>query len=195
MSTEIKRRYSLEEYLELERTSEEKYEYFNGEVFGMSGVSPNHAQIEINLITLLNNRLRERGCRVYPANVRVKVPSLPPYRYPDVSVLCDKPVYEEIGGVEALTNPTLIIEVLSSTTEAFDRGDKFSHYKSIPSFREYLLVAQHRLYITHYVKTTNKKWEQEEATEVAASLHLPTIDCTLALSEVYRDVEFSRDLR
>ena len=191
MSINIKRRYSLEEYFELERTSEEKYEYFIGEVFCMSGVSPNHAQIESNLITLLNNNLRERGCRVYPANVRVKVPSLPPYRYPDVSVLCDMPVYEEIGGVEALTNPTLIIEVLSSTTEAFDRGDKFTHHKSIPSFREYLLVAQHRPHVTHYVKLTHGKWEQEEANEIAASLYLPTIDCTLALSEVYRDVEFN----
>lgn len=195
MSVQIKPRYTLEEYFALELSAQERYEYFNGEVFCMSGVSPNHAQIESNLITALNNELRARGCRVFPANIRIKVPAAPPYRYPDLAVVCDQPVYEEIGGIQALTNPILLVEVLSPSTEGYDRGDKFTYYKSIPTFREYLLVAQHRPHVAHYVKVTNEKWEQEEANDLAARLSLPTIDCSLALSEVYRDVEFSQDLR
>ena len=190
MSTQAKRLYSLEEYFELELTSEERWEYFNGEVFCMSGVSRNHGELEINLITTLDTKLRERGCHVYPANIRVKVPIAPPYRYPDLAVLCDVPIFERIGGVDALTNPTVIIEILSPSTEAYDRGDKFTYYKSIPSFREYLLVAQHRAHITHYVRQAGEKWEYEEVNDLNASILLPSLDCTLALSEVYRNVEF-----
>ncbi len=195
MSSQPKHLYSLEEYFALELESEEKYEYFNGEVFCMSGVSPNYAQIESNLNLALRLALRERNCRVFPANLRIKVPAAPPYRYPDLTVLCETPVYEEIGGIETLINPALIIEVLSPSTEAFDRGDKFTYYKSVPSFGEYLLVAQHRPHVTHYVKQTGGKWEYEEANDTAADLYLPSVDCTLALDEVYRDVEFNPDMR
>jgi len=195
MSLQLKQRYSLEEYFALELASEEKYEYFNGDVFCMSGVSPNHSQIEGNLVTVLNNTLRKRGCRVFTSNLRIKVPAAPPYRYPDLTVLCDKPVYEEIGGIDALINPTLMIEVLSTSTEAFDRGDKFTYYKSIPGFREYLLIAQHRPHVTHYVKQSGGKWEYEEANDPTAELYLPSVDCTLSLGEVYLDVEFSTDVQ
>ncbi len=192
MSVQIKPHYTLEEYFELERVSEERYEYFNGEAFCMSGVSPNHAQIESNLITALNTKLRDRGCRVFPANLRIKVPAAPPYRYPDMVVLCDKPVYEKIGGIETLTNPTLIVEVLSPSTEAYDRGDKFSYYKSISGFQEYLLVAQHRPHVTQFVKQTAAFWRQTEVNNLDSSLHLPSVDCVLDLNEIYRDVEFDQ---
>jgi Uma2 family endonuclease len=193
MSVQVKPRYTLEEYFALELASEERYEYFNGEVFCMSGVSPNHAQIESNLITSLNNELRARGCRVFPANIRIKVPAAPPYRYPDLAVVCEKPSYEKIGGIEALTNPVLLVEVLSPSTEAYDRGDKFTYYKSIPSFREYLLVAQHRPHITHYIKQTDGKWDYEESNDLTSNLDLLSVDCALALSEVYVGVEFGQE--
>src|SRR5437764_13566178 len=109
MSVEAKPHYTLEEYFALELASEERYEYFNGEVFCMSGVSPNHAQIESNLNLALRLALRERGCRVFPANIRIKVPAAPPYRYPDLAVVCEKPIYEKIGGIDALTNPVLLV--------------------------------------------------------------------------------------
>ncbi|HEX8847646.1 MAG TPA: Uma2 family endonuclease [Pyrinomonadaceae bacterium] len=195
MSVRVKPHYTLKEYFELELASEERYEYFKGEVFCMSGVSPNHAQIESNLITTLNNGLRERGCRVFPANIRIKVPAAPPYRYPDLAVVCDKPIYEEIGGIQALINPALLIEVLSPSTEAYDRGDKFTFYKSIPSFREYLLVAQHRPHITHYIKQAVDRWDYEETNDLTSNLQLPSVGCTLALSEVYLGVEFSQELQ
>lgn len=190
MSVQVKPRYTLEEYFELERTSEERWEYFNGEVFCMSGVSPNHSRIERNAIIALSIKLGSRSCEVFTADMRIKVPAAPPYRYADLSVLCDEPVFEKIGGVEALTNPVIIVEILSASTEAYDRGDKFTNYKSITSLREYLLVAQHRPHITHYLRQAGEKWEYEEVNNLSAIISLPSLDCTLALSEVYRNVEF-----
>ncbi|MCP9494824.1 MAG: Uma2 family endonuclease [Pyrinomonadaceae bacterium MAG19_C2-C3] len=191
MSSQPKYRYTLEEYFELERASEVKYEYFNGEVFAMSGASPEHEAVFGNVFTSLRNQLRGRSCSVFSSNLRVKVPAAPPYRYPDLTALCAQPEYEVIGGIRALTNPTLIVEVLSSSTEGYDRGDKFIAYKSIPSLGEYLLIAQHRPHVTHYVKQPDGKWSYEDANEITDTLMLPTLDCTLALSEVYQDVTFA----
>jgi len=190
VTTQAKRPYSLEEYFELERTSDERWEYFDGEVFCMSGVSPNHDAIESNINWALRLAFGERDCRVFLANMRIKVPAAPPYRYADLAALCDKPAFEKIGGVEALTNPIVIIEVLSPSTEAYDRGDKFTYYKSISSLREYVLVAQHRPHITHYVEEAAEKWEYEELNELGSELALPSVNCVLALSEVYRNVTF-----
>jgi len=195
MSANLKRRYTLEEYFSLELSSNERFEYWNGEVFCMSGVSENHAQIESNLNLALRLALRERECRVFPANMRIKVPSLPPYRYADLSALCGKAIFAGVGGVDVLTNPALIIEVLSEYTEAYDRGDKFTHYKSIPDFKEYLLVAQHRPHITQYVKQTDDSWRYCEVNEMSARLHLPSVDCVLALGEVYQGVTFPAEPR
>lgn len=182
------RKYTLEEYFDLELSTNERFEFFNGEVFSMSGASNAHDQIESNTRLSLHLALRERECRVFTGNMRIKVPSLPPYRYADVAVLCGEPVFEKIGGVDTLTNPALIIEVLSDSTEAYDRGDKFTHYKSIPNLREYLLIAQHRPHITQYVKQTAGSWSYCEVNDLSASLVLPSVDCVLELSEVYRDV-------
>lgn len=190
MAAHPKRKYTLEEYFDLELSSNERFEYWNGDVYSMSGVSENHATIEGNLIFSLGLALRERRGRVLGANMRIKVPSLPPYRYGDVSALCGQPIFEKIGGVDALTNPALIIEVLSDSTEAYDRGDKFTHYKSIPSLREYLLIAQHRPHITQYVKQEDGSWSYREVNDLSASVRLVSVDCVVELSEVYRDVTF-----
>ena len=190
MSAQVKPRYSLEDYFELELASDERWEWFNGEVFCMSGVSPEHDQLESNFHLALRLALDDRDCRVFLADIRIKTPAAPPYRYGDLSVACGKPIYEEIGGIKALVNPVLIIEVLSPSTEAYDRGDKFTYYKSIPSLREYLLVAQHRPHISQFVKQSDDSWNQTEVNDLAASLYLPSIDCTLALNEVYRGIEF-----
>jgi Uma2 family endonuclease len=190
MAANPERRYTLEEYLELERTSEERWEFWDGEVFCMSGVSEEHAEIESNLLAYLKPLLRDRGCRVFPANVRIKVPSAPPYRYAGMSGLCGEARFDEIGGVATLTNPTLIVEVLSSSTEAYDRGEKFSHYKSIPSFSEYLLVAQHRPHVTRLVKRGEGEWLHTGADDLAAALTLESLGCELPLAEIYRGVSF-----
>jgi Uma2 family endonuclease len=190
MAANPKRKYTLEEYFDLELSTNERFEYFDGEIFSMSGVSEQHAQLEINFITSLSGKLRERPCRVFPANMRIKVPSLPPYRYGDVSVVCGQPVFEKIGGVDVLTNPTLIIEVLSDSTEAYDRGDKFTHYKSIVSLREYVMAAQHRPHLTQYVKQEDGSWSYAEVNELSARIQLASIGCVLEVSEIYRDVTF-----
>lgn len=190
MAAHPKRKYTLEEYFDLERSTNERFEYWNGEIYSMSGVSENHAQIEGNSYLALRLGLQGRPCRVFPANMRIKVPSLPPYRYADLSAICGQPSFEKIGGVDTLTNPTLIIEVLSDSTEAYDRGDKFTHYKSIPSLKEYLLIAQHRPHITQYVKQEDGSWSYGEVNDLSASLHRASVGCVLELSEVYRDVTF-----
>lgn len=158
MSTQLKHRYTLEEYLEIDRLSEERLEFWNGELSSMSGVNHEHSEIEANIITSLKTKLAGRNCRVFDANMRIKVPDMPPYRYADISGLCGKAQFEKIGGVDALTNPQLIIEVLSPSTEAYDRGEKCSHYKSIPSFTEYLLVAPSRPHVTQILKTARGEW-------------------------------------
>lgn len=190
MSTQSRRRYTLEEYFALELAAEEKYEYFDGEVFSMSGGSEAHEQMIINIIIKLGGQVRAQGCRIFASNMRLKVPSMPPYRYPDISALCEAPRFEKIGGVDTLINPALIIEVLSPSTEAYDRGDKFTHYKSIESFSEYLLLSQVRPHATHYMRMENGLWLHEEFNDLAASVRLAALDCALALRDVYTDVEF-----
>src|SRR5438067_352701 len=131
---------SAEEYLELEETADYKSEYFDGEVFAMAGGTPEHNLIAANLIGELRNQLEETPCRVYPSDQRVKIPDTGLYTYPDVTVVCADPQFEEPDR-RAMLNPTLIVEVLSETTEAYDRGDKFAHYRRLSSLREYVMVA------------------------------------------------------
>lgn len=135
-------KYTLEEYFELDKNAEGSFEYFDGEIFEMSGVSRQHATIEMNLAEIINPAARNRSCQAFPANLRIKVPVLPTYRYPDLSVVCGEAIFERIASLDCLVNPILIIEVLSESTEKYDRGEKFRQYKSIASFREYLLVSQ-----------------------------------------------------
>jgi Uma2 family endonuclease len=152
MSAIPKTSYTLQEYIELEKSSEEKLEYWDGNVWTMSGASLENNQITRNIGTEFGIQLREKGCQYFPADMRVKVPAYPPYRYPDLAALCGKVITEKFEGLDLLVNPQLIVEVLSPTTEAFDRGDKFIYYESIESFIEYILVAQRRPRVTQYVK-------------------------------------------
>src|SRR2546423_12261222 len=117
----------------------------------MSDGSQAHDRILINFIVHLSAKLDSLKCRDFSSDMRIKVPSAPPYRYADLSALCGEPKFEEVGGIGALTNPALIVEILSPSTEAYDRGSKFTRYKSIPSFGEYLLVSQHLPHVTQLV--------------------------------------------
>jgi Uma2 family endonuclease len=190
MAANPERQYTLEEYLELDRTSEERFEFWGGEIFGMSGGSQAHDRIIVNFIVALSARLDVSKCRVFSSDMRVKVPSAPPYRYADFSALCGEVRFEEVGGVDALVNPQLIVEVLSASTEAYDRGDKFTHYKSIPTFGEYLLVAQHRPHVTHLYRQSDGTWIYAEANDLESTLRLDSLDCELPLTEIYRGVNF-----
>lgn len=195
MSSQPQQKYTLEEYFALELASEEKYEFWNGEVFCMTGASLSHNRIARNIGTKLDTELSARGCQSFPADLRIKVPRYPPYRYPDLSALCGSPEIENIGGLDVLTNPALIIEVLSPSTEAFDRGDKFTYYKSIASFSEYLLVAQHRPHVSQFVRQENGVWSFMEFNDLADTVRCASVPCVLALSEIYRDVIFEQAAR
>ncbi|MGI8409843.1 MAG: Uma2 family endonuclease [Pyrinomonadaceae bacterium] len=185
-----RQKYSLEEYFELEKNSEEKLEFWDGNVWSMSGASPVHERIVINVGGHLRDLLRDRKCSVFGSNLKVKVPVYSPYRYPDLSVYCGEGVFESMGGFEVLTNPQMIIEVLSLSTEAFDRGEKFTYYKSIPSFTEYLLVATNRPNITQFIKRSESEWVHREANGLEATLSLGAFAAELLLSEIYLDIEF-----
>jgi Uma2 family endonuclease len=186
----FKQIYSLEEYIELEKSTNEKYEFFDGNVWSMSGATTSHNRIVRNLNTEIDLQLREKGCEAFPSDMRVKVPDYPPYRYPDLTALCGKPIIENLNGLDLLVNPSLIVEVLSDSTEAFDRGDKFTYYKSIKSFTEYILIAQHRPHVSQFVRHGDEFWMNLEFNDLSETIELKSVPCRLALSAIYRGVDF-----
>lgn len=185
-----KQLYTLEEYLALDAVSEERLEYWNGEIYSMSGASKEHDGIELNLIETLRPRLRHKGCQVFSANMRLKVPTALPYRYGDLSALCSEAQFEKIGGVDVLLNPALIIEVLSPSTEDYDQEGKFKSYKSIESFREYLLIAQVRPHIAQHVKQNDGSWILREYDDLDDVITLTSVGSELVLREIYQDITF-----
>src|SRR5438128_1696985 len=188
-----KERFTLEEYIEFDKNSEERWEYFDGVVVSMSGGTLAHNQISVNFLTGLRKDALAKGCQVLPADMRVKVPKALPYRYADVVVVCGPPVIEKVQGLDVLVNPSLIIEILSESTEAYNRGQKFVSYKSIDSFREYLLVARDRPSITHYVRQTDGSWLRTDIEGLDNETEIVTISCTMSLREIYALVDFPSD--
>jgi len=189
MTAVPKEKITLEEYFELDKNAEGRFEYHDGYAFEMSGVSITHADIEANLMTVLKNTVASRDCKINPANVRIKVPKLPTYRYADLSALCEKRIVEQIAGLDVLINPSLIVEVLSPSTAYYDRGEKFTEYKSIESFKEYLLVDQNREFVTLYAKHNEKFWFQSEYVG-GETLKLESLDCELSVDEIYQGIIF-----
>ncbi|GAB4458308.1 MAG: Uma2 family endonuclease [Armatimonadaceae bacterium] len=190
------RYYTPEEYLELEEKSEWKNEYRdgritplgnpNGDPSVMAGASRNHSLVTTSVIASLYTQLRERDCRVYSSDTRVYAPNGGIYTYPDISVVCGE---EEFQG-EMLMNPTLIVEVLSESTEAYDRGDKFRRYQTVESLMDYLLISQNRPRIEHYSRQGDNRWLLTSADGLEASLAIPSLDITLNLAEIFARVEF-----
>lgn len=185
-----KRKYTLEEYFEIERNSEEKFEFWDGNVWSMAGASHYHEQIVVNTGAHLRELLRGQNCSIFYSNLKIKVLSYAPYRYADLSVYQDKGIFEAMGRMKVLTNPQMLIEVLSPSTEAFDRGDKFTYYKSIESFTEYLLIAVNRPHVTQFVKQNENEWIQRESAGLEDRIFSPTFNVEILLSEIYLDVEF-----
>ena len=187
-----KHKYTLEDYIELEKNSEERWEYFEGEVWNMAGASPKHEKITVNLSASVLNNLRKnkRNCSVFGANLRVKVPVYEPYRYPDLTIVCGTPIYENLYGLEMLVNPLLIVEILSDSTESFDRGHKFIYYKSIASFKEYLLISQTEVLVTLYTKQDDINWIRQDFHSLTDKVLLPFTECEIALEDIYYDIEF-----
>lgn len=190
MLPEGETKYTLEQYLELDHESEEKLEFWDGYVFTLAGASISHNRIQRNTMFALQLRLRGKSCEVFPSDMRVKVPAYPPYRYPDISALCGDVEIETLGKQDLLVNPQLIVEILSDSTSDFDQVDKFTYYKSIESFTEYILIAQHRPHVTQFIKQSDNSWLQHEFNDINDTFHINSLDCDLILTEIYENVEF-----
>ncbi len=178
-----------EEYLELERDSKIKHEYFDGEIFAMTGAKPNHNRIQHNISGILWNQMLESPCEAFLSDQRVKIEAIEKYIYPDVSAACDKVEFDG-DSPESLLNPVVIIEILSDSTEAYDRGVKFEHYQLIPSLQEYILVSQDRCRVEKFVRSGDGSWNYTAFTNMEQTLKVDSIKCELNLSEIYRRVEF-----
>lgn len=179
------------EYLALERKATTKSEYFDGQIYAMSGASRAHNLIVANLLSALHTQLSKRDCEVYANDMRVKVDVTGLYTYPDVLVVCDEPRFED-ASLDTLLNPNVLVEVLSPSTEAYDRGEKFSHYRHLESLQEYVLVAQNCIRVEHYLRQ-EEQWLLTEFDESVDLFRLPSINCELSTRAIYAKVKLSTD--
>ena len=182
-------RLTPEEYLRIERAAEWKSEYIDGEMFAMAGASPPHVLITTNLVGELRDRLRKGPCTTYAADLRVATDRLRHYTYPDVVVAC-APLQFVDERQDTITHPTLIAEVLSESTERYDRGAKFERYRTVSALAEYLLVSQERIHVELYTRQPDGGWVLREWNDAAAEIGLASIGCRLELAEVYAKVSF-----
>ena len=197
MSTAEKSRLTDAEYLAIEAAADVRHEFYDGEVFAMGGGSLWHNIIKDNFARALANRLAGRGCRVVTSDQRLKVDATGLYTYPDVLVFCGPPVMED-GVHHTLTNPLLVIEVLSDSTEKYERGLKFGHYRRLPTLREYVLVAQDRYSVEAYLRQADGSgtiadadhWLLSATIEPTAEIRLGSLDVSVPLAEIYDGVEF-----
>ncbi|HEV2851814.1 MAG TPA: Uma2 family endonuclease [Thermoanaerobaculia bacterium] len=183
MATEPKQRLTIQEYLTLERQSETKSDYLDGEMFAMSGASREHNLVCGDIFGSLLVQLRGSGCEVYASDMRVRTPD-DLLTYPDVVVVCGERLFDD-SEVDTLLNPILIAEVLSPSTEAYDRLTKLEHYRTVPSLAEILLVAQGHPRVEHWVRQGDGRWIVEDVQDLEATVELPSIGCTLPLKRVY----------
>ena len=181
--------YTLEEYFALEQVGEARYEYWDGDILCMSGGTERHYTISENLRTLLPQILKGRNCLPYSGAVPIQTPSLPPYRYPDASVVCGKPVFVNVGGIDVLTNPILVVEVLAPGTEQFDKTAKRDAYQKLASLKEYLIVAQDAPHITRYHRQ-GRRWLRQDFGDLKASLTLTSINNQMLIADIYAGITF-----
>lgn len=186
----LKRKYTVEEYIELLKNSDERFEYFDGEIVSMAAGKIAHGGIAMNLGRALGNLLTDRTCQVFGGDTAIKTVRAFPFRLPDVSVVCGELEIEEYQGIEMLLNPLFICEVLSSTTANYDREEKFLVYQAIESFQEYLLVEQQRPHVTRYLRQPSGDWLRSDIIGLDSAVKLDSLGVTLPLSEIYRMVKF-----
>ena len=177
---------SPEAYLEMERKAETKSEYINGCVLAMAGASRRHNQIVFNLARIIGNQLENRPCAAYVGDMRVKVRETGMYAYPDLAAVCDEPEFED-AQVDTLLNPSLIVEVLSASTEVYDRGEKFAHYRRLSSLSEYVLVSQDKVRVELFSRQ-GKKWVFSEYAGARDRVVLASVKCEMTLQEIYDKV-------
>jgi Uma2 family endonuclease len=189
MSTVAKTPLSSGEYLARERASAIRSEFYRGEMFAMSGASWEHTLIKDNLAREAGNRLKEGPCRVVTSDLRVKVDASGLYTYPDIIIVCDPPQFED-QVMDTLLNPRVIVEVLSDSTEKYDRGFKFANYRQLPSLQEYVLVAQDRPLVERYVRQDDATWVLTVFSDLAQPFAFASVGVQIPLADVYRGVRF-----
>ena len=175
-----------EEYLDWERKSDTKHEYLRGEIIAMSGASREHSLIVTNISGELYIQLKEGICEVHTNDMRVRTHPETSYFYPDVVVVCGEPRFED-NAFDTLLNPIVLVEVLSPSTQAYDRGEKFKNYQQLTSLQEYILVSQDEVHIEHY-RRQETQWKLTEFRSLENVLLLTAIECALSLEDIYRRV-------
>ncbi len=192
MSTLPTTRYSPREYLLFERESDQKHEFFKGEIFALVGASERHNLIVANLVRELGNLLKGRPCKVYPSDMRVKVNATGLYTYPDVSVVCGDAELED-DQFDTVLNPLLIVEVLFKSTEDYDRGRKFGHYRRLESLAEYVLVSQDKPHVERYRRQADGQWLLWKTSRLEDVVELSSLECEIALAEIYDKVDLTAE--
>jgi Uma2 family endonuclease len=187
VTTQAQPRLGVEEYLALERRAEVRSEYLDGEVYAMAGASLTHNQIVGNLLVVLRGQLRPRGCGVWASDLRVRIETTGMFTYPDVVAVCGEPRLVDSTHRDTLLNPELIVEVLLPSTESWDRGGKFAHYRMLPSLIDYVLVSQDRILVEHFARQSDERWLLTTANALDAMIELAN-GARLALAEVYDGV-------
>ncbi len=180
---------SAEDYLRMERTSQQKHEYYQGEVFAMAGASLNHNDIFTNLFGHLSLKLKGKGCKPYGSDLRVHIPMNTLYTYPDISIVCGKPETTD-NAFDTITNPCIIIEILSSSTKSYDRGDKFNLYRQIPTLQEYILIDSETVSVEHFVRTDVHEWRLTELKDITDVFMIKTVAIRITLESLYLDINF-----
>jgi len=187
---EPKKKYTQEEYLELERKAELKSEYFKGEIFAMSGASRSHNIINGNLFALLHSKLKGKDCQPYSKDMRLHIPVNTLYTYPDIVVACGKEAFLN-NSFDTLLNPAFIAEVLSPSTTDYDTGGKFALYRSIESLKEYWTISSFDFRLQKFVKNqSNNTWILSETTNPNDSMLLESLGLTISMQELYEGVTF-----
>jgi Uma2 family endonuclease len=189
MSTAPKVYLTPEQYLAIERAAQTRSEYYRGEMFAMVGASRKHNLIAGNIFRRISEQFDGRPCEVYQTDMRVKVSVKGLYTYPDVVATCDEPKFED-GQTDTLLNPLVIVEVLSPSTEAWDRGKKIEHYRTLESLREYVLVTQDRVFVEKFARDADGQWTLSDCRTIDQTLVLQSITCRVHLSEIYARIEF-----
>lgn len=184
-----KQYYTPEEYLELEATADYKSEYIDGQIIPMAGASINHNRISLNLSSGLNFALKNQNYEVFMGDMRLWIPQKLIYTYPDVIIIADEPEFFN-NRTDTITNPQVIIEVLSKSTKSYDREDKFAAYRTIPTFQEYLLIDQNRIHVEQFSKIGKKRWNLCEYDEEDENISLVTVPFTISLQDLYNKVNF-----
>jgi Uma2 family endonuclease len=183
--------FTPEQYLALERKADFKSEYYNGFIVALAGATKEHNQIAGNLYRKIGDQFENRPCAVYISDMRVFISPTGLYTYPDVVAVCGEPRFQD-DEVDTLLNPTMIVEVLSRSTESNDRGRKFGHYRQLRSLREYVLIPQDEVLVERYVRQ-GENWVLTEFRNLDDTLRLDSVDCDILLREIYAKVEFRGD--